>query len=383
MKKICLLIGVALFLWGCGAGIRAQAAQEEAARTGAVDEFLEELDLEEIDRGFQELQGRTPLKFAELVKGFLRGEVPLTPEQGAALFEEEFFARMGENKRMAVRILVLLAAAALFTNFIYVSEKSQAADISFYMMYLGLFTLLMQAFGGMEQMTGEVLDQIIGFMKLLMPSYLLASVFASGAAAGGGFYELTLGMILVIQWILRYGILPAVNLYVLFSMLNHLAKEDYLSKLAELLKTFVEWSLKTLTAMAVGLQTVQCLILPTVDALKTTTLVKSAGAVPGLGNLFGGVTEVVLGSAVLIKNAVGAAGLVFLALLCLAPLAKLGAGAFLYRLLAAAAQPVSDKRMVECVSSAGDGAALLLKVLLTVGVLFFISIAMAAASIGG
>lgn len=91
----------------------------------------------------------------------------------------------------------------------------------------------------------------------------------------------------------------------------------------------------------------------------------------------------VLGSAVLIKNAVGAAGLVFLALLCLAPLAKLGAGAFLYRLLAAAAQPVSDKRMVECVSSAGDGAALLLKVLLTVGVLFFISIAMAAASIGG
>ncbi len=215
-----------------------------------------------------------------------------------------------------------------------------------------------------------------------MPSYFLASVFASGSVAGAGFYEVTLGVILIIQWILKYAVMPAVNLYVLFCMVNHLTKEDYLSKLAEILKTFVEWMLKTLMAAALGFQTIQRLILPAVDSLKTAVLTKTAGAVPGIGNVFSGVTEVVLGSAVLIKNAVGAAGMIFLALLCLVPLLKLGFGAVFYRLLAAIAQPVSDRRMVDCVGSVGEGLGLLMKVLLMVGALFFISIAMAAASIG-
>ena len=70
------------------------------------------------------------------------------------------------------------------------------------------------------------------------------------------------------------------------------------------------------------------------------------------------------------------------ALLCLVPLLKLGFGAVFYRLLAAIAQPVSDRRMVDSVGSVGEGLGLLMKVLLMVGALFFISIAMAAASIG-
>ena len=125
----------------------------------------------------------------------------------------------------------------------------------------------------------------------------------------------------------------------------------------------------------------QCLVLPAADSLKTSALTRTVGAVPGLGNVFNGVTEVVLGSAVLIKNAVGAAGLIFLAVLCLVPLLKLGAGALLYRLIAAVVQPVSNKYMVECIESAGEGAGLLMKALLTVGVLFFLSVAMATASI--
>ncbi len=66
--------------------------------------------------------------------------------------------------------------------------------------------------------------------------------------------------------------------------------------MAELLKTFVEWTLKTLVAAAIGFQAVQSLILPAVDALKTTVMNKTAGAIPGVGNIFSGVTEVVLGA---------------------------------------------------------------------------------------
>lgn len=377
MRKIVLFLGMFLLLWG------GMWKMEVRAEESLTDEFLNELDLGKIDDTFQELQRGEEFRFTDAVKQLIQGEIPLTPESLAKTLKDTLFTQVEENRRTAVRILLLITVAALFTNFVNVFEKSQAADISFYMMYLCLFTLLMQAFQVMGQMTMDTLNQVITFMKLLLPSYFLASVFATGSAAGTGFYELTLGIILVIQWVMKYAVMPAVNLYVLFAMVDHLTKEDYLSKLAELLKTFVEWSLKTLAALALGFQTVQCLVLPAVDSLKNSVVTKTAGAVPGLGNIFNGVTEVVIGSAVLIKNAVGAAGLIFLVLLCLVPFLKLGFGALFYRLLAAVSQPISDKRMVECISSVGEGAGLLMRVLLTVGLLFFLSVAMATATING
>lgn len=377
MKKTGLFLILLLFLGGLWE-LRAQASD-----TGLTDEFLDELNLEEIDDAFGDMQGGEEFHFTDAVKKLIQGEIPWTLENFKGILKDTLFSQMQENRKLAVRILLLLTVAAVFANFINAFEKSQAADISFYIMYLCLFTLLMQTFRTMEQMTMNTLNHVITFMKLLMPSYFLASVFASGSVTGAGFYELTLGMILLIQWVLKYAVMPAVNLYVLFGMVNHLTKEDYLSKLAELLRTFIDWTLKTLVALALGFQTVQNIILPAVDSLKTSVITKTAGAVPGLGNVFNGVTEVVLGSAVLIKNAVGAAGLICLILLCLAPFLKLGFGALFYKLLAAVAQPVSDRRMIECIGSVGEGAGLLMRVLLMIGVLFFLSVAMTTASIAG
>ena len=46
----------------------------------------------------------------------------------------------------------------------------------------------------------------------------------------------------------------------------------------------------------VGIQLIQRMISPAVDTLKQSVIGRTAGAIPGVGNLFSGVTEVVLGS---------------------------------------------------------------------------------------
>lgn len=98
-----------------------------------------------------------------------------------------------------------------------------------------------------------------------------------------------------------------------------------------------------------------------------------------VGGLFNNVTEMVLGAALLIRNGVGTAGLLVLAILCLTPMVKLLAGGCLYRLLAAVAQPVADKRLTECVDGLGRGILLLLRIFLFTGILFFLSLALAFA----
>ena len=379
MKRGWCFWGILLFL--CMGSV--ELSVHAAGTMNLTEDFLEELNLGEIDDTLSEVMDGNQFHFMTAVKQLISGEIPFSWETVKELAANALFAEMAQQKNTAVYILILVIVAAIFTNFASVFEQSQVSDVSFYMMYLLLFTILMKAFYAMSQMTADTLEHVLTFMKLLIPSYFLATTFASGSLTGAAFYEFTLILITLIQWILKYAVLPAINLYVLFSMLNYLTKEEYLSKMADLLKTFVGWTLKTVAASAIGFQTVQYLILPAVDALKTTIMNKAAEAIPGVGNIFSGATAIVLGSAVLIRNALGVAGLILLVLICLVPFIKLGACTLLYKAMAAVIQPVSDKRMMECVESIGEGAAMLMRVLLTTGVLFFISLAMATASIQG
>lgn len=359
------------------------AAQKTETLDAVEEDLLDGMTLNEVDETLEELLGEERFSFTETVKQLISGEIPFTREQIGEILRDAIFSDLEQHKKTAVSVLMLILVSAIFTNFTGAFGKSQVADISFYMMYLLLFTVLMRAFSVMSQETLDCINKVLGFMKVLMPSYLAAAVFASGSLTGVAYYEFTLALIGAIQWILKYVVIPAVNFYVLFSLLNHIAKEDYLSKIAELMKSFISWSLKTLAAAAIGIQTVQCLILPAVDSFKTAVLNKTAGAIPGVGNIFNSVTEVVLGSAILIKNAIGVAGLLVLAVLCAFPMVKLAVCTVLYKVISAVVQPAADKRMADCVSGVGEGAAMLLRILVTTGILFFISVAMVTASIKG
>ena len=94
-------------------------------------------------------------------------------------------------------------------------------------------------------------------------------------------------------------------------------------------------------------------------------------------------TQTVLGSAVVLKNAVGIAGVMALLLLGLVPVVKLAFGALFYRALGAVAQPVTDKRVSECIAGVAEGGELLLKIVLHSGILFMISLAMITVMVRG
>ena len=102
-----------------------------------------------------------------------------------------------------------------------------------------------------------------------------------------------------------------------------------------------------------------------------------------IGDLIGGSTEIVLGTAVLIKNGIGIVGMIICLIVCLPPLIQMGVTALLYQLVSAVAQPISDKRMVNCIGSVADGSKMLLKITATIGILFLLTIAVVAATTGG
>ena len=183
-----------------------------------------------------------------------------------------------------------------------------------------------------------------------------------------------------LQVLLLKAVIPGIQAYVIIELINYLHKEDFLSKLADLLKTILEWTMRTITAVVIGMELIQNMVSPALDSLKRDALGKTAASIPGIGNVINGATEVALGTAVLIRNCLGVMGIVVLVLLGLPPVIKLAMNSLVYKLLAALLQPVSDRRMTGCLSAMGEGCRLLLKVLLTLELLLLITIAILSVS---
>ena len=161
------------------------------------------------------------------------------------------------------------------------------------------------------------------------------------------------------------------------------SKEEMLDRMAELLKTVVNWGLKTMLGAVVGLQVVRNLVAPVIDTLKRSMVGRAAGALPGIGNAVNMVTELVLTSAVLVRNCLGVVILLAFVAVGVGPVIHYGLQSLVYRFLAAVAQPVSDKRIVESLATMGEGCAMLLKVLFTAEVLCMLDFVILMTSVGG
>ncbi len=172
-------------------------------------------------------------------------------------------------------------------------------------------------------------------MKALSPAYFMTVAASSGALSAAVFYEGVLLLVWLIQWILLNVLLPAAEIYVLLRLVNHLSREEMLGKFAEFLKTVVSWALKTLLGLVAGLQVVRGLVAPVMDSLKRSVIGKAAGALPGVGNAVNMVTELVITSAVLVRNCLGVLILLATVAAGAGPVIHYGMLSLTYRFLAA------------------------------------------------
>ena len=371
---------MAAAFWLAGSNCTAQEMTAEGTSVLELPDYLELSDLEEKLRGMTDF---SDLSFSDLVLELLQGKLP---SGISGLWGEVWrllFSYLGGQKQLAVQILLIALFSAVCTNFIRVFENSQIADISFYMMYLLIGTLLIGAFAEMQALTVNTLKSLFQFVTLLLPAYVVTIVFSAGSVSALGFYELTLLSVHILQLLFIKMVLPLIQIYVVFLFFNQLTREDLFSQASEFLKTLLEWILKTTTAILVGLQTIQCLVAPAVDTLKNSTAHRIVKALPGVGGLMDSAAETIAGSALVIKNAVGVAGMIVVLLICLLPFLKLGLSVLLFRLLCAMLQPISEKRMVDCIRSFSDGVMLLMKTMLAGLAGFLVSLAMITASVRG
>lgn len=337
--------------------------------TETAEELLKEINLADVQKMLDDFMGADSFSMKEALIKLTRGERAFSKEAVQEFVYRFFFYQLDQEKELFVKLILLILLSAVFTSFAEVFENNQIGDISFFVVYLLFFTILMDSFSKMSSSLEKTISWMTEMMKGLAPAYYMTVCAASGAASAVVFYEGVLLMVWGIQWLLLTVLLPASGMYVLLQLVNSLSREEMLGKMAELLNTAVSWGLKSLLAAVVGLQIIRNLVAPVMDSVKRGLLSKAAGALPGVGNAVNMVTELVVTSAVLVRNCLGVVILVVFVLIGAGPMLHYGILSLLYRLLAAVAQPVSDRRMVRALGTMGEGCALLLRILFTAEVL--------------
>lgn len=346
-----------------------------------VEEYLSTMDMSGIEEGIRNIFPDAKIDTEELLRLILDGKIT---DAGKELFLQIRGSMAGELlnvRRIFLYILVLGVISALFSGFSDLFSGQQIAPAGFYFLYLFLMVILTGAFLMVARIAANTVENIVLFVKLFIPAYFSAVGAAGGAAAAVCYYQLMLLVVYFVEGFVNVVLLPFIYSYTLLALLNGIWAEEKLSLLLDLMKKGVGAVLKISMGAVTGLSLVQSVVVPVADQLRISALRKTVAAIPGVGKLAEGVAELVLGSAVLLKNSIGVLLLLLLLGSCLIPLVRILLVTGAVKLGAAVAGIVSDKRFSGCADRVGEGCFLLFRCVFTAMLLFVIVIAVAAYSI--
>lgn len=368
-----VLLGFFLvFLWP----VPAKASESEIPAIDGI--WGQEQDWQELDLFLQKETGQAGagVTFSGLMKLLMKGDGQEAVRLLFSALKDNLLKEVSHGGQNVGQLLALGLIGAVFANFSNIFTGSQISETGFFMTYLLAFAILAAGFSESILIVQEVLEKQVSFFQALIPSWFLTVAWAGGSLSSVAWYEVVLFLIAAIQWLYLKLLIPVTRIYILLVMAGHMAREDMLSRLTDLIKTGVEWGIRSLIGVVLGFQVLQGLILPYADSLKSTGVTKLLQVIPGIGQGAGAVTKMLLGSGVLIKNTMGAAAVLLLLVISLVPVLKLLILLFLYRAVAAVMQPVCDKRLVACISSVADGQKMLLELVVSTLLLFVITIAL-------
>lgn len=368
-----MLLGFFLvFLWP----VPAEASESEIPSVDGI--WGQEQDWQELDLFLQKEAGQAgaDLTFSGLMKLLMKGDGQEAVRLLFSVLKDNLLKEVSHGGQIAGQLLALGLIGAVFANFSNIFTGSQISETGFFMSYLLSFAILAAGFSESVLIVQEVLEKQVSFFQALIPSYFLTVAWAGGSLSSVAWYEVVLFLIAAIQWLYLKLLIPVTRIYILLVMAGHMAREDMLSRLTDLIKTGVEWGIRSLIGVVLGFQVIQGLVLPYADSMKSAGVTKLLQIIPGIGQGAGAAAKMLMGSGVLIKNTMGAAAVLILLVISLVPVLKLLLLLLLYRGVAAVMQPVCDKRLVACISSVADGQKMLLELVVSTLLLFVITIAL-------
>ncbi|MFZ5633639.1 MAG: stage III sporulation protein AE [Bacillota bacterium] len=348
-----------------------------AAQPGGEEKPAADLDMGEINRYIErldsEVKGVMPdVNFKELVYKIARNEISFKPQDIAKNVTAYVFREVVANSSLLGKLIILAIICAVLQNLTSAFDRGSTGQLSYMVTYLVLVTLAIGSFTLAVEAGREAVDRMVTFMQAILPVLLTLLVAVGGFTAAAIYQPGLFVSITLIATIIRNVILPLILFSAILGLVSNLSPKFKVSNLAGLFKTVAMGLLGLMSTVFMGLLSIQGVAGAVGDSVVLRTAKFATDAfVPVVGGMFSDALEAIVSSSLLIKNALGIAGVIVVLYVMLMPLLKIFCLAFIYKLAGALIQPVEDGQMVSCLNDLGNSLILVFAVVATAGLLFF------------
>lgn len=274
----------------------------------------------------------------------------------------------------SIRICVSILATALLLSVLRTFQGKSKAVVEMGGV-LVVTALLLGSTNSMIEEGTKTVSQISDYGKLLLPVMTAALASQGGTTTAATIYTATAFVDTCLCSVISSVLIPAIYVFLAFSVMNALTDDGILTKLKDLCKWAMSWFLKIVLYGFTGYMAISGVISGGADqtAIKATKLTIS-GVVPVVGGILSDASETILVGAGVVKNTAGVYGMLAILAVTILPFLTIGGHYLLLKITSAVSSVFAPKTVGTLLEDFASSMGLILAVVGTVSLIQMISV---------
>lgn len=279
------------------------------------------------------------------------------------------------NGKLLVSIVILTVFSVILETLQSAFEKNAVSKVAYAIAYMVLIIIAINSFSVAIGYAKSAIESMIHFMMAMVPLLLTLLASMGNVATVSVMHPLIVFMIHTVGTLIYTVVFPLLFFSAVLYIVSSLTDKYKVTQLASLLRTISVGLLGFVLTVFLGVISVQGATSSVTDGVTIRTAKYITGNfVPVVGRMFSDAADTVITASLLVKNAIGLAGVIVIIFLCAFPALKILTLALIYNLAAAVMQPLGDSPIVTCLKTIGKSMIYVFAALASVGLMFFFAI---------
>lgn len=293
------------------------------------------------------------------------------------LLSAMLFGEIAASGALLAQVLALSILAMLLSVLRGSFAKGQVAQLSSWVVSLLLLALVTATFFTAMQAARETADLIADMIFVLLPLLLPLLAALGGVSTVALLSPALLFALNLLMTMMKNVVFPLICFSAVLRLAGRLSPQFPISRMATLCKDVSLGLMSIVTTLFIAFLGISGIASASSDGLAVKAAKTASGAfIPVVGRTLADSLDSVLGTVLILKNAVGLVGSLGILLVCAVPAVRLLAQALLFRIAGALVQPLGDDMLAGTLSDAGNSLIQLFAALAISGLFAFFALAL-------
>ena len=341
---------------------------------------LENLDLAQIESvlkglGDDQLEVFGVSSFGDKVKKIVSGEFADGQQSIFKAIINLIFDDVLTFVPLLASIIIISIICGFLSNLKSDSSGKGVGDIIHFVCYGVVISIVMTAVVNLIQMTGKTINGLRSQMEVVFP-LLLTIMTAIGGTMSVSIYQPAVALLSsAIMHIFTSVLMPIFIFSIVFTIISNLTSTVKLEKFTKFFQSTFKWIIGGIFTIFMAFLSIQGITASTYDGVSIRTAKYAIRSyVPILGGYLSEGFDVIMASSVLIKNAIGASGLLLMFSSIISPIVKIVVFILVLKLAAAILEPLTDARISDFIYSVSKSLSMLIVMILGVAFMYLITV---------